>query len=292
MALPSRTDLMNYLRDGIVTGEFPPGTRIPSERTLAVRFGVSRPVVREVLRGLSDQGLLDIQSARGSFVRAPETVDGARSLDVLYRRKDATVRELMDVRLMLETHAARVAALQATEMEVRAMRWCLDEFQGARNVLEEAQLDLAFHALVIKASHNTVIDVIYASISSMVFELMLRSLSDSRVKHAGAPIHEEILDAIRRHDPAGAEEAMREHLRMAELLYGEDYDRSVDALATRELRRHLGPAASIESILDEVSPRHAEFMRAQLRRASTKAPTPEQLVDAPEPTEEPAGQGV
>lgn len=273
MALPSRTDLMTFLHDGIVKGEFSPGTRIPSERALAARFGVSRPVVREVLRSLADQGLLDIQSARGSFVRAPVTVEGARSLDVLYRRKDATVRELMDVRLMIETYAARVAALQATEMEVRAMRWCLDEFEAARNVLEEAQLDLAFHALVIKASHNTVIDIMYASISSMVFELMLRSLVDTSVKHAGAPIHEEILEAIRRHDPAGAEEAMREHLRMAELLYGEDYDRSVDALATRELRRHLGSATSIESILEEVSRRHEDFMRAQLRRASSKSST-------------------
>src|SRR5690606_31556787 len=117
--------LSTYLRNGVINGRFPPGTKLPSERALALEFGVSRPIVREVLSGLSDQGLVDIQSARGSFVRAPETVDGARSLDVLYRRKDATVRELMEVRLMLETEAARLAALHATEMEVRAMRWCL-----------------------------------------------------------------------------------------------------------------------------------------------------------------------
>lgn len=275
MALATRESLMSYLRDGILSGRFAPGTRLPSERSLADEFNVSRPIVREVLRGLSDQGLLDIQSARGSFVRAPETLDGARNLDVLYRRKDATVRELMEVRLMVETHAARMAALQATVVEVKAMRWCLDEFAGAGSVLEEAQLDLAFHALVIKASHNTVVDVIYASISSLVFELMLRSLSDHRVKSAGAPLHEELWQAIRDHDPERAANVMEEHLTMAQVLYGDDYDRSVDALATRELRRHLGEHTSIESILKEVASRHAEFMEVQLRRpADRRRPRP------------------
>lgn len=270
MSAPTRDTLSSYLREGIVNGRFAAGTKIPSERTLAVEFGVSRPVVREVLRGLSDQGLLEIQSARGTFVRGPETLEGARSLDVLYRRRDATVRELMEVRLMVETNAARLAALHATPTEVQAMRWCLNEFGHARHVLEEAQLDLAFHALVIKASHNTVIDIIYASITSLVFELMLRSLSDTQVKEAGAPLHEELWEAIRDHSPDTAAAVMGEHLTMAEFLYGDDYDRSVDALASRELRRHLGPAASTESILAEVAKRHAEFMKAHLDRGSTR----------------------
>jgi GntR family transcriptional repressor for pyruvate dehydrogenase complex len=261
---PTRERLTAYLREGIVTGRFERGTKLPSERALAEEFSISRPIVREVLRGLADQGLLDIESARGSFVRAPETLDGVRSLDTLYRRKDATVRELMEVRLMLETNAARLAALNATASEVGAMRWCLNEFANARHVLEEAQVDLAFHALIIKASHNTVVDIIYASISSLVFELMLRSLSDQQVKKAGAPLHEKLWEAIRAHDPDAASSIMSEHLTMAEYLYGDDYDRSVDVLATRELRRHLGPAMSIETILAEVNRRHAEFLTRQL----------------------------
>ena len=265
MTIAMGDGLAIHLRDSIVAGRYPAGAKLPSERSLAEDFGVSRPVVREVLRGLSDQGLVDIQPARGTFVRGPETADGARSLDVLYRRKDATVRELMEVRLMLETQSARLAALHATSSELRAMRWCLDEFAHAGNVLEEAQLDLAFHALIIKASHNTVFDIIYGSISPLVFELMLRSLSDEHVKSAGAPLHERLWSALRDHDPDTAAAIMTDHLTMAEFLYGSDYDRSLHALASRELERYLGPATTIDSILAEVGRRHAEFMKVKSR---------------------------
>lgn len=271
MSIPTGDGIASYLRDSIVTGRLAAGAKLPSERSLSEDFGVSRPVVREVLRGLSEQGLVEIQPARGTFVKAPEAVDGARSLDVLYRRKDATVRELMEVRLMLETQSARLAALHATSSEVRAMRWCLDEFAKAGHVLEEAQLDLAFHALVIKASHNTVFDIIYGSISPLVFELMLRSLSDHHVKSAGAPLHEQLWTAIRDHDPDAAAAIMADHLTMAEFLYGSDYDRSIDALASRELEKYLGPATTIDSILAEVGRRHTEFMRFQIRRVEQTA---------------------
>lgn len=262
-APPSRTSLSEYLRDEIISGRMPPGTRLPSERMLSEQFGVSRPVVREVLRGLSDQGLVDIQSSRGTFVRAASMIEGAKSLDTLYRRRRATVRELTEARLMVETHAARLAALNATELEVRALRWCLDEFQAARHVLEEAQLDLAFHALVVKASHNTVIEITYASISTLIFELMLRSLSDRRVKQIGAPLHDKILRAIQDHQPNQAAAAMAEHIELARHLYGDDFERSVDVVAQRELQRQLGPTVSLDSILEEVARRHAQLMASQ-----------------------------
>lgn len=261
--------LEKYLRNEIVVGRIPAGSRLPSERTLAQEFGISRPMVREILRGLSDQGLVETHSARGSFVLAADSANGAKGLELLYRRRKATVRELTDARLMMETHAARLAALHATELEIRAMRGCLDEFAGASDLLEEAQLDLAFHALIIKASHNTVIDITYASITTLVFELMLRSLSDRKVKRLGAPLHDEIWSAIRDHRPDDAAAAIAEHLTLAQHLYGDDYDRSVDDLAQRELERQVGSRAQLEQVLAEVSRRHSEFMAAQVRASMT-----------------------
>lgn len=263
MNVPARENLQTYLRDEIISGRMPAGQKLPSERMLSEQFGLSRPVVREVLYGLADGGLVDIQASRGSFVRAANTIDGVRSLDTLYRRRDATVRELTEARLMVETHAARLAALNATSMEVRALRWSLDQFQAARHVLEEAELDLAFHALVVRASHNTVIEITYASISSLTFELMLRSLSDRKVKQIGAPLHDRIWEAIRDHRPDDAAEAMSEHIELARHMYGNDFDRSVNAVAQRELHRQLGPSVSLESILAGVSRRHADHMANQ-----------------------------
>ncbi|TDE03102.1 FadR/GntR family transcriptional regulator [Jiangella asiatica] len=260
MSIPTREGLSAHLRDEIVSGRLSPGTKLPSERTLAERFGLSRPMVREVLRGLADQGLIDIQSSRGTYVRAADTMDGAKSLDALYRRRNATVRELTEARLMVETYAARLAALNATDLEVRALRWCLDEFDAAKHVLEEAQLDLAFHALVVRASHNTVIEITYASISNLIFELMLRSLSDRKVRQIGAPLHDRIWRAIRDHEPDKAAAAMSEHIELARHMYGADFERRVDVVAQRELERQMGPTVSLDAILDEVARRHAELM--------------------------------
>jgi len=263
MSIAPRENLQTYLRNEIVSGRLPPGRKLPSERELAEQFGLSRPVVREVLYGLSDGGLVDIQPSRGTFVRAATTTDGVKSLDTLYRRREATVRELTDARLMLETHAARLAALHATEMEIRTLRWALDEMNEARHVLEEAQLDLAFHALVVRASHNMVIEISYASISSLTFELMLRSLSDRKVKQMGTPYHDTIWQAIADHDPDAAADAMGEHIELARHLYGEDFDRSVNFLARREIHRQLGPSVSLDSVLQEVERRHSEHMQSQ-----------------------------
>lgn len=271
MAESARDGLGAHLRDAVLAGRFAPGEKLPSERELAEKFGVSRPTVREVLRGLSDQGLVEIRAARGSFVRKPAVEDGARSLSELYLMRDTTVRELMEVRLMIETHAARGAALHATELEIRAMRLCLDEFSRARHILEAAQLDLVFHSLIVRAAHNTVQETMYSSISALVFEMMLRSLSDREVRSIGAPMHEEVWTAIRDHAPDRAEAVMKEHLTLAESLYGDDYNRSLRALASRELRRSLGAAASIDAILAEVSRRHDALMRSQF--AATTAPT-------------------
>ena len=94
---------------------------------------------------------------------------------------------------MLETYAARLAAANATDGRGRGDAALPRRHSPSPgHVLEQARLDLAFHALVVRASHNTVIETMYASITSLTFELMLRSLSDRQVRQAGLPLHENI----------------------------------------------------------------------------------------------------
>lgn len=252
----TRDSLAAHLLDEILAGRIASGTKLPPERTLAERFGLSRPIVREVLRSLAERGFVEILPSRGTYVREAQPSDGARSLDTSYRRRNATVRELTEARLMLETYAARLAAANATEVEIGAMRHCLDEFAAAGHVLEQARLDLAFHSLIVRAGHNTVIETMYASIASLTFELMLRSLSDRQVHQAGTPFHENVWQAIRDRDADRAAAAMQDHLDVARRLYGKDFERSVEHVAQRELQRLLGPSASLEGILEDVARRH------------------------------------
>jgi GntR family transcriptional regulator, transcriptional repressor for pyruvate dehydrogenase complex len=251
----SRELLTEHLRDGIVSGRLAPGAKLPPERALAQEFRLSRPIVREVLSGLQERGLIEILPARGTFVRAPSAAAGARSLESHYRRRNATAREVMDARLMLETHAARLAAAHATPEEVEALARCVADKEAAETVVERARHDITFHGLLARASHNTVIETMFASITGLTFELMLRSQADPRVAREGMPYHRIVLDAVRRGDPDAAEAGMRKHLELAASLYGGDYDRSVESVARRELERALGPSASLDALLDEVTRR-------------------------------------
>ena len=91
----------------------------------------------------------------------------------------------------------------------------------------------------------------FGSIAGLTFELMLRSHADPKVTRRWLPYHRRIVEAIEAHDPDEAEAAMLAHLDLAATMFGEDYDRSVDDLARRELRRFLGPDTSLDRLVDE-----------------------------------------
>jgi DNA-binding FadR family transcriptional regulator len=252
---PTRAALAEQLRDRILSGELAPGEKLAPERVLAQEFGLSRPIVREVLRGLEERGLVEIVPARGTFVRVPSATDGAQALESHYRRHNATAREVMEARLMLETQAARLAAVRGTEADLEALGRCVVDAEQADNVIDRARHDIAFHGVLARASHNTVIETMFGSIIGLTFELVLRSQSDPGVARQGMPFHRRILDAIKARDPDAAEQAMRAHLELASTLFGTDYDRSVESVARRELERFLGPHMSLEGLLEDVTRR-------------------------------------
>lgn len=251
--LASREDIAAALAADIERGELAGGGRLPSERALAERFGVGRPLVREALRGLAERGLVVIAPGRGAFARAPQAADAARPLDELLRRQGVTPREVVEARRMVERDAARLAAVRASEQDLRALRHAQATLDGADNLLERARWDVAFHALVARASHNQVVETMFASITGLVFELVLRSLGDPEVARAGLPLHHDLLDALARRDAESAARAMEAHLTLADRLYGADYDRDLDALARRELLHAAGPAASLDRATDLAS---------------------------------------
>jgi GntR family transcriptional repressor for pyruvate dehydrogenase complex len=248
----SRDALASRLEEELVGDGMRPGTKLPSERQLAVRFGVSRPFVREALRSLVERGLIEISPGRGAFVRALRVSDAARPLDAFYRRQNATPRDLVEARLMLEREAAGLAAERAEPDELEAMERVLERFERTGDLIERGRCDIAFHALIARMSHNPVIETMFSSIASLTFELMLRSLSDPAVSREGLPYHREIADAIKARDPDRARAAIEGHLVIARRLYGQDLDRGLDLVARRELERVFGHSVSLEAIVADV----------------------------------------
>jgi GntR family transcriptional repressor for pyruvate dehydrogenase complex len=227
----------------------PAGTKLPGERDLAQQVGVSRPILREALRSLAERGLIHVSPGRGAFTRVPGTADLARPLDSLFRRQQATPRQLVEARLMLECETATLAAERAVPGELRRMRAVLEQLDQASGPLEKAGFDITFHTLLARAAHNPVIEAMFASITPLTYELMVRSLADPMVSTEGAPLHYDLLQALEHRDQMKARAVMHQHLSLALERYGEDLDRSIDLVVRRELSKITGRPTSIDEFL-------------------------------------------
>jgi GntR family transcriptional repressor for pyruvate dehydrogenase complex len=248
----TRAQVAAQLEAEILAGDFEPGTKLPSERALAGRLGVSRPLVREALRSLAERGMVEIWPGRGAFIRAASNADAARPLGSHYLRQNITPHHVIEVRMIIEPAAARLAATRASDEEIAELGAALERLEASKSVLERARWDVTLHTLVARMSHNPVIETTFESIAPLVLELVLRSLSDPKVIAVSAPYHSMVYEAIRRRDPEAASEAMLAHLESGSRFYGKDLDSSLDVVARRELERLLGPGASLEGVITEI----------------------------------------
>jgi DNA-binding FadR family transcriptional regulator len=239
-AIPfGKNALAERLELEIHSGALKPGDRLPSERQLVATYSVSRSVVREVLSRLEERGLIESAPGRGSFVRAADPRVVRDSLDTILRRRAPTPHHVVEARLLLEARTARLAAENAEQSDLDDIRAALEEFDSARDVVTRARADVEFHAAVVRASHNPVFEFMFTSISTMTFELMLRSLSDTEVSREAVPLHKEVLEAITSGDADTAAQLMIRHLEVAQKLYGPDLDERLDLVTQRRAQQLL-----------------------------------------------------
>lgn len=250
MAVATGASITRTIEQEILSGRIPSGSKLPSERQLAASYGVGRPLVREALRELSAAGLIEVFPGRGAFARGARAMSAARPLDSLYRRQRVTPREVVEARMMVERDAAYLAAQRATTRDLGALRYALERFDASAGLVVRARWDVAFHTLITHASGNLVIETMFSSIATLVFDLVVRSLGDPTVSREGIPYHREILGAIEAREPERARAGAEGHIGLASSLYGNDLDRSLDAIARRELARQAGSTASPEHLFD------------------------------------------
>jgi DNA-binding FadR family transcriptional regulator len=241
------------LAERILSGELAVGEQLPSERRLAREFGASRPTVREALRSLIERGLINVQPGRGAFVLSETATRRFRPLDLEYRRRGTTARQLSEARLMLETEAAALATEHADSDDLAVLRDALERLEASATPLDRVRNDLAFHAALVRASHNPVIQTMFASIQGLTVELMVRSAGDAEIVRQSAPYHRIAYEAIRDRNAVAARAAMQAHLSIAASTYGDDYDRSLDTTASQALRL-IGSGAGLEEFLRAVLP--------------------------------------
>lgn len=241
LTAPARkNDISDDLERHIVQGLWSPGDQLPSERELCIAYGVSRPVIREVLAGLVEKGFIDIHPGRGSFVRAVAIDDLSSSLTRAATRAGITARDLVVARVALECSAVELAA-QQPDRPIEALWEALRAHESADGVGAMAQSDLDFHEAIVAASGNPVLMLMFGSIRAQVYALMLRSHSDATVRDIGDPIHARIVQAVADGDSDHARDLMREHLELALELYGTDLDQPISEVVEARGIRDAAP---------------------------------------------------
>jgi DNA-binding FadR family transcriptional regulator len=195
------------LRHQITSGAWPVGSRIPTEPELVQQLEVARNTVREAVRALAHNGLLDIRQGSGTYVVATSELAG-----VMQRRfATADQRDVIELRGALETTAAGLAAGRRTEEDLRRLDALLARREeawssGDRDAFVDA--DAAFHLAVVAASRNEVLAELYADLGTVIRD-SLRGHFSAELPPGEYMDHTLLLDAIRAGaaDTAAAEAA-------------------------------------------------------------------------------------
>ncbi len=150
----------NQLGEAICLGVYPPATVLPAEHELGERLGVSRIVVREVIKTLAAKGMVEVRRKKGTLVLESSNWSLFDSDVISWRARTATIdeslaSELMELRRIVEPAACRFAALRASDDERAALRQSLADMQRAIDGEGDyVAADLAFHTTILKACRN------------------------------------------------------------------------------------------------------------------------------------------
>jgi GntR family transcriptional regulator, transcriptional repressor for pyruvate dehydrogenase complex len=205
--------IVDQIRALIREGRWAPGDQIPPERELAERFRVSRTSVREALRALEMQGVIDSRQGGGTFVRTADTEALVPPLAAAILRGRRELAEVLEVRELIEPGIARQAASRATDEHVAELESLLQRQRECiamgRPFVDE---DTAFHYTLARAADNHIL--------LRLHNVILDLLRESRQSYLHVPDrpqlslrgHEAILVAIKARDPDGAYDASLAHI--------------------------------------------------------------------------------
>jgi GntR family transcriptional repressor for pyruvate dehydrogenase complex len=219
--------IASQIRSLIAAGEFAPGSRLPAERELAKRFGVSRPSLREALIALEVEGHVDVRPGAGILVTTPQSVMAAGP-------EEAGPLEVLQARILLEGEVAAEAARDIRPKDVAALEQILLPME-AETADPPARLagDRQFHRYIAAKLANKVLLRLVMGLVDQRDSPLARQFAthfdNPKTWTAVSAEHRKILAALAARDPKRARKAMRDHLRKAHRRWAQNLDRDVEA---------------------------------------------------------------
>lgn len=192
-----------------------PGEKLPSENGLAEQFKVSRTIVREALKILTERKLITVEDGKGAFVLSPTPKQSIQALSRYIARLDMkeSYEPLFEIRLMIEPELAYLAALRADENHIHELQKCMEDLKSAQEDPEKwIETDLEFHNIIAESANNPyAIIFIETLLEHMDFLVGSGFLVEGAIE-ATIDMHEDIFGYIKNREPEKAKEMMREHI--------------------------------------------------------------------------------
>ena len=233
--LKSSDVLAEKLRREILSDGYRPGVALPTERELVSATGLSRGSVREALRILEAQGLVNTRAGRygGTTVSQPTTVHLASHINLYAKGRSLPLTALAEVRLALEPMVAALAAKRRTEEDLAILRAIARRIECAAedDVSTFLEENVNWHDAIAAASHNDLLQAFATSVSGLMFEAsQLREFASADVRQRVCAAHARILEAIE----AGDAELARRRVERDVQAYGQILEAAMTAAADGE----------------------------------------------------------
>jgi len=217
-------NLVEILLEKIRNGELHPGDKLPSERQLSEEYHVSRPVVREALRSLDRMGCIESKVGGGTYIKSATLDSMLDPFSVIIHQDERLIRDLIEVRILLESDAAALAAKKITPEQCEEIEAILEQASGE---VQEGGYGLAgenaFHNSIAKIADNTALTMIISMCANL-----LSTSREATLRIPGQPEnsisdHRNIFEAIKAHSASQASKLMKQHLKKAR----KNFDRSM-----------------------------------------------------------------
>ncbi|HLC27217.1 MAG TPA: FadR/GntR family transcriptional regulator [bacterium] len=238
--------IVNQIKEAVFRRELKPGDRLPSEKEMMRLFGVSNMAVREAMRTLEQQGLLQVRkgSGGGCFISEVnrDALTSFFSLAVVQGK--VRLSDLTEVRLMVEPELTKLATLRGDTEDVKA----LEELQEEASILitsgsRVSQANIDFHGRVAIASGNDLAVMLVGSFRDLLLEHMSARTESKRAQLEVQKQHARIIEAVKKRDPERAGAEMREHI-----LWLDKRDRQIGRqLTSKEVRLQVDGARKISA---------------------------------------------
>lgn len=235
------------LSDGLLS----PGSKLPSERELALHFGVARSSLRQALKVLEIMGVIQQKVGDGSYLNPDASSVLAVPMEFLFLLDDISWQELMEMRLIMEPALAARAAEHANSADIALLKQSLDDFENSKgDHFQMVASDLLFHRAIFIASGNRLSERLFHLIHRAMLNVMLVTSQLVELEHTLA-FHKPIFNAIKQRDAELAQKLMTDHLNDANNLLLRGRQRESE----RVLHEHLRTKRPSEKPIKTAAPR-------------------------------------